>query len=116
MAARSAAESRQRRTAGGETVNQPPEVFAVEQSKPGVRLDVFLRARFPEKSRGTLQRLIEEGHIRVNDRAVKPTHPPRAGEIISIVWPEAKPAEAQPEDIPLNILFEDKDQIGRAHV
>ena len=74
-----------------------------------MRLDVFLRARVSEKSRGTLQRLIEEGHIRVNDRAVKPTHSPRAGEMISIVWPEAKPAEAQAQNIPLHILFEDKD-------
>jgi 23S rRNA pseudouridine1911/1915/1917 synthase len=90
-------------------VSQLPEIFTVEQSRPGVRLDVFLRARFPEKSRGTLQRLIEEGHIRVNDRTVKPTHPPRVGDVISIVWPEAKLAEAQPEAIPLNILFEDKD-------
>ena len=56
-----------------------------------------------------LQRLIEEGHIRVNDRVVKPTHPPRVGEVISIVWPEAKAAEAQPQAIPLDILFEDKD-------
>lgn len=90
-------------------MSQLHEVFTVEQSRPGERLDVFLRARFPEKSRGTLQRLIEEGHILVNDRAVKPTHPPRAGEVISIVWPEAKAAEAQPEAIPLDILFEDKD-------
>ena len=90
-------------------MSAPAEVFTVEPTRPGERLDVFLRARFPEKSRGTLQRLIEEGHIRVNDRQVKPTHPPRAGEIISIVWPEAKPAEAQAQDIPLTILFEDKD-------
>ena len=110
MAAGSAVQSRGRGGTGGQVVNQQPsEAFTVEQSQPNVRLDVFLRARFPEKSRGTLQRLIEEGHIRVNERAVKATHPPRMGEIISIVWPEAKPAEAQPEDIPLNILFEDKD-------
>src|SRR6185295_8252891 len=52
---------------------------------------------------------IEEGHIKVNGRPVKPTHPPRMGEQISVTWPEALPAKAQPEDIPLDILFEDKD-------
>ena len=84
------------------------ESFVVEKSRPGERLDVFLRTQFPAVSRGTLQRLIEQGHIRVNQRAVKPTHTPRAGEFIEIHWPEAQPAEAQPEAIPLEILFEDK--------
>jgi 23S rRNA pseudouridine1911/1915/1917 synthase len=55
-----------------------------------------------------LQRLIEQGHIRVNGRIVKPTHRPRAGEQIEIHWPEAKPAAARPEGIPLPILFEDQ--------
>jgi len=85
------------------------ESFTIDRSHPGERLDKFLTTRYPAVSRGALQRLIEEGHIKVNDRAVKPTHPPRAGEVISVHWPEARPADAQPEDIPLDILFEDKD-------
>jgi 23S rRNA pseudouridine1911/1915/1917 synthase len=84
------------------------EIFTVEQSQPGVRLDAFLRVKFPAVSRGALQRLIEEGHIRVNDKITKPTHAPRAGEQIRVHWPEAKPAAAQPEKMPLDILFEDK--------
>jgi 23S rRNA pseudouridine1911/1915/1917 synthase len=83
------------------------EDFTVEQSLPGRRLDVFLRDRFPAASRGALQRLIEEGHVRVNGRAVKPTHSPRAGERVEVHWPEARPAEAQAEEMPLDILFED---------
>ena len=82
--------------------------FTVEQSLPGGRLDVFLREKFPAASRGALQRLIEQGHIRVNGKTVKPTHSPRAGETIEIHWPEPRPAEAQPEAMPLDILFEDK--------
>ena len=39
---------------------------------------------------------------------VKPSHSPRAGEAVEVHWPEARPAEAQPEEIPLDILFEDK--------
>ena len=85
------------------------ETFTVETSSPGDRLDKFLSARYPVVSRGNIQRLIEEGHIRVNGRAVKPTHPPRLGEEISVFWPEARPAAAQPEAIPLEVLFEDKD-------
>jgi 23S rRNA pseudouridine1911/1915/1917 synthase len=84
------------------------ETLTVEQSLPAGRLDMFLREKFPAASRGALQRLIEQGHIRVNGRRVKPTHHPRAGEQIEVCWPEARPAEAQPEEIPLDILFEDK--------
>src|SRR5665213_3455711 len=84
------------------------EKFTVEQSLPGVRLDKFLCEKFPAASRGALQRLIAEGHIRVNGQPTKPTHQPRAGEQIEVHWPEAKPAEAQPEKIPLDILFEDE--------
>src|SRR5262245_29281677 len=85
------------------------EVFVIDKSLPGERLDRFLAGRFPAVSRGALQRLIEEGHITINGHAVKPTHSPRVGERVTVFWPEAKPAEAKPEDIPLDILYEDDD-------
>jgi 23S rRNA pseudouridine1911/1915/1917 synthase len=84
------------------------ETFAVEKSLPSGRLDAFLRERFPAVSRVALKRLIEQGHVHVNGQPTKPTHSPRAGERIEIHWPEARPAVAQPEEIPLTILFEDK--------
>jgi 23S rRNA pseudouridine1911/1915/1917 synthase len=84
------------------------EHFTVEQSHPGVRLDAFLRARFPGTSRGTWQRLIEAGEVRINGKAAKATYAPRAGDVFDIHQPEARPVEALPEKIPLEILFEDK--------
>jgi 23S rRNA pseudouridine1911/1915/1917 synthase len=84
------------------------ERITVEKSLPGRRLDTFLRSRFPDTSRSALQRLIEEGNVRVDGRTVRPTHSPRAGEQIEVHWPEAKPAVAQPEEIPLAILYEDE--------
>jgi len=81
--------------------------FTVEQTLPSERLDKYLRARFPMASRGTIQRLIEQGAIRVNRQLVKPTHHPHIGEVIEVAWPEPKSPDAQPEDIPLDILFED---------
>jgi 23S rRNA pseudouridine1911/1915/1917 synthase len=54
-----------------------------------------------------MQRLIEAGHIKVNNHLVKATYSPRSGDQIEIDWPDARPAEAQPEEIPLDILFED---------
>ena len=84
------------------------EVLTIERSLPAERLDTYLRDKFPAVSRGAIQRLIEEGHIRVNGRTVKPTHTPRAGEQVEVHWPEATPATALPEVMPLNILFEDE--------
>lgn len=83
------------------------ENFTIERTLPSERLDSFLRGRFPALSRGAIQRLIEEGHIRVNGRAVKPTHTPHAGDQVEVRFPEARSATAQPEDIALEILHED---------
>ena len=85
-----------------------PEVIYIEHSRPSERLDSWLRSRLPGVSRGAIKRLIEEGLIRVNGNVVKPTHTPRAGERVEVQWPEARPAEAQPEAIPLEILYEDE--------
>src|SRR2546426_6296760 len=84
------------------------DVLRIEKTLPSERLDTYLRDKFPAVSRGAIQRLIEEGHIRINGRTVKPTHTPRAGEQIEVYWPEARPAEAQPEEMALDILFEDE--------
>ena len=84
------------------------EVLTVERSLPSERLDTYLRDKFPAVSRGAIQRLIDEGHIRVDGRTVKPTHAPRAGEQVEVSWPEARPAEAQPEAMALDILYEDE--------
>jgi 23S rRNA pseudouridine1911/1915/1917 synthase len=83
------------------------ENFVVEKSQPDKRIDQFLREQFPSASRAALKRLIEQGHILVNGKTIKAAHSPRAGERIEIHWPEPVPAEAQPEKIPLDILFED---------
>jgi 23S rRNA pseudouridine1911/1915/1917 synthase len=84
------------------------EVLTIEHSLPSERLDTYLRGKFPAVSRGAIQRLIEQGDILVNGRNVKPTHAPRAGEQVEVHWPEARPAEAQPEAMPLDILYEDE--------
>ena len=85
-----------------------PENFIIAKSLPSGRLDAFLREKIPAVSRVALKRLIEQGHVRVNGHPVKPTHHPRAGDQVAVHWPEARPAEAQPEEMPLDILFEDK--------
>lgn len=78
------------------------------RSLPGERLDLSLREFLPSVSRGTLQRLIREGHLTINGHSVKPTHTPRAGDVVEIRWPEPRPAVARPQSIPLKILHEDE--------
>ena len=90
-------------------MSERKESITVELSQPGERLDVYLRARFPNTSRGTLQKLIDTGDVKVNARDVKPTYSPKAGDVITIQWPEPKKLELLPEEIPLRILFEDGD-------
>ena len=85
------------------------ETFEVETSLPRKRLDHYLGEIYQAVSRGTIQRLILEGHITVNGKTVKRTYSPRAGDEVHVVWPEPRPAEPAPEDIPLDVIFEDKD-------
>jgi 23S rRNA pseudouridine1911/1915/1917 synthase len=84
------------------------ELLTIDKTLPSERLDIYLREKFPAVSRGAIQRLIEEGHILVDGRIVKPTHTPRAGEQVQVHWPEANSPAAHPEDIPLDILYEDE--------
>jgi 23S rRNA pseudouridine1911/1915/1917 synthase len=84
------------------------ESFTVSQVPSNIRLDTYLREHYPETSRGTFQRLIAEGCVRVNNKTVKPTHQPAPGETIEIRWPAPIPSIAQPEDIPLDIVYEDE--------
>lgn len=84
------------------------EELIIDRTLLRARLDTWLRSQYPAISRGAIQRLIEQGHITIDGRAIKPTHSPRAGERVRICWPEARPAEALPEELPLSILFEDE--------
>ena len=86
----------------------PAQTLTIDRSHPNERLDAFLRKQFPAMSRGAIQRLIEQGHITINGKPTKATHTPRAGEVVQMELPEAIPAEAKAEDIPLNIIYEDK--------
>jgi 23S rRNA pseudouridine1911/1915/1917 synthase len=88
-----------------------PTILIVEKTLPHERLDAFLRSQFTAFSRGAIQRLIGQGNILVDGSPVKATHHPRAGEKIEIRWPSATPATAQPQELPLDILFEDDDLV-----
>lgn len=89
-------------------MSERTQIVIIDRTLPSQRLDTYLRGVFPAVSRGAIQRLIEQGHIQVDGRKVKPTHTPRAGEEVRVHWPEPRSAEAQPEEIPLDVIFEDE--------
>ncbi len=79
--------------------------------KSGVRIDAYLAEKFPELSRARVQKLIEEQHILVNDKATKANCKLKGEEKISVYLPAPAPTDLVAEDIPLKILFEDADLI-----
>ena len=71
------------------------------------RLDVFLAHALMHSSRSQVQKLIKDGHVRVNGQVVRPNHLIRPFEIIEVVVVKPPPQDVLPEDIPLNIVYED---------
>ncbi|MCF6179852.1 MAG: RluA family pseudouridine synthase [Geopsychrobacter sp.] len=84
-------------------------VFSEERQPE--RLDLFVGGELPGVSRVQIKRLIDEGCILVDGDSSKAAARLRGGEVISISLPEPQPASAQPEAIPLQVLFEDSDLI-----
>lgn len=76
---------------------------------PGRRLDQFLHERFPETSRGEIQRLITEGCVQVNGMVPKASQKPKSGDVIAVEWPDPVAADVIAQDMPLDLLFEDDD-------
>ena len=62
--------------------------FTVSDDSEGARLDRFLVAVLPERSRSQIQRLIKDGHVRVSGREAKPNQPVKTGQQIAIDIPE----------------------------
>lgn len=73
------------------------------------RLDRFVARRLPALSRARVQRLIEQGLITVEGRAVRPSRRLAAGERVEVVVPPPEPVELEPEALPLSIVYEDED-------
>ncbi|MBX3376980.1 MAG: RluA family pseudouridine synthase [Phycisphaeraceae bacterium] len=72
------------------------------------RVDKYLTSRITFMSRNQLQKLIAGGGVIVNDRPAKPSTNLRRGDVIEVMIPEPPPAGIPPEDIPLEVLYEDE--------
>src|SRR5579862_5918388 len=78
----------------------------------GRRLDHFLQQSLPEYSRARLQEWIKAGRVRVNNSPQKPSYLLRGSESIEIEPAAPAPLHAQPEEMPLEILYEDADVVA----
>jgi 23S rRNA pseudouridine1911/1915/1917 synthase len=87
-----------------------PIVFSVLAEDAGARLDQFLVSKIGEVSRVRVQQMIEQGMVLVDDEQVKASFRLRGGEQIRVEGrAKIEPLRATPEDIPLDIVFEDDD-------
>ena len=86
------------------------EFFTVE-NQDGERIDRYLSEELEDRSRSYIQKLIKENHVTVNQKPVKANYRLSLGDRVEIDLPEAKEPDIKPEDIPLDILYEDKDII-----
>lgn len=85
--------------------------FIVSDDDKGARLDAYLTSLVPDLSRSAVQRLVEEGCVTVDGAPAKVGLKLKQGQVVSYIIPAVKPAEAQAEEIPLDIVYEDEDLI-----
>ncbi len=83
--------------------------YIVTAEYNGVRLDKYLSSILTELSRTHIQKIIDDGKVTINGKAAKGSIKIKEGDEIAISIPEVKELEVNKEDIPLDIVYEDKD-------
>ncbi|MBS0209710.1 MAG: RluA family pseudouridine synthase [Planctomycetes bacterium] len=83
-------------------------LLVVPEAEDGQRLDAFLARQLPSYSRTHLRRAINAVGVKLDGRRVKASHHLRTGQQVSIVVPEVPRLGPLPEDIPLDVLYEDE--------
>ena len=87
------------------------EILQITAEESGERIDALLARSVPELSRSAAQRLLEEGRVRLRGQPVRKNYRCAAGDRFEIVLPEAEEVPLIPQDIPLDVVFEDRDLI-----
>lgn len=85
------------------------ESFEVEAEQEGERLDKFLSIIYPDFSRAFFQKLIKNNQVAVNDKVQKASYCVKIDDIVTVEIPDAVETTIEPENIPLDILYEDDD-------
>lgn len=85
--------------------------FITEENDEGIRLDNYLSGLFKDISRSKIQDLIKKGSVMVNNQAKKSSYSLRADDKIDLELPDAEKDIIKPQDIPLNIVYEDENML-----
>src|SRR5512133_2968445 len=83
------------------------ETIIVTEEGAGQRLDAFIAGAIPDLTRAAVQRLIEQGHVHLNAATPKPSVKLKLGEVVQVTVPPPEATATAPEEIPLEILYED---------
>jgi len=95
----------------GSPESAPARELEVGPEHEGTRLDAFLTAALPDRSRSQIQKLIKDGLVTGAGKAIRASTPVRAGQRFSVEIAAPEPSTAVAEDLPLTILYEDADVV-----
>ncbi|MBU5487554.1 RluA family pseudouridine synthase [Clostridium sp. MSJ-8] len=87
------------------------KIFYINDENVGIRIDKYLNNIFKDKSRSYLQGLIEKEYVKVNDKCIKSNYKLRLNDRLEMNLPEPELLKVEPENIPIDILYEDRDVI-----
>lgn len=91
------------------TANEASKVkYVVSEEMDGERVDKIMSSLSDSMSRSYIQKLIKEGNVQKNGKNVKPSTPVSEGDLLEMTIPAAIVPDIEPEDIPLDILYEDE--------
>ncbi len=85
--------------------------FEITEENVGSRIDVFLSESEEEITRSHAQKLLADGFVLVNGKSANKNYKLRLGDTLTLTMPEPEPCEAKPENIPIDIVYEDEDII-----
>ena len=83
--------------------------ITIDETMSGKRIDALLASQLSELSRSFIQKLIEDGSIHVNGNGCSKKTKTSEGDVVEIIIPKPKEVGIEPEDIPIDIVFEDED-------
>jgi 23S rRNA pseudouridine1911/1915/1917 synthase len=89
----------------------PQRILTANQEVVGERVDLFLAQTGFWPSRSFVQKIINNGGVTIGSKTVKAGYRLEEGDRLTVIWEDPKPLTAEPERIPLDILYEDSDLV-----
>jgi len=89
-------------------MNQQVE-YLVEKDDEGLRLDVYINRKISDKSRSAIQKLIDEGYIKVDGKTERSSYKVKKSNSVVVIIPELEKLEVEAQDIPIQVIYEDND-------